>query len=460
MLDIVESARGLMDTPGFNWKSLVIGFTVTNFLFDSYVKYRQIRCVEKNGEVIPLELSKYSIDTDTVIKSSKYSLAKLKFSIVDGLYDLVQNLAIFHWDILPKVWTASGCILGKLITWIPSIAGFTQGSVIAQSLVFMGVYSIASVILSIPTKYYHNFVLEESFGFNKLTTKLWASDTIKQLALTFIMGGPILAAMLKIMDKFGDSFMYYMPAFLFAVQIFTILIYPKVILPLFNDLKPLEEGELKTEIEKLAISNKFPLDKVNVIDGSKRSGHSNAYFMGLPFASKQIVIYDTLIEHSTVQEVVAVLGHEIGHWKHNHTTKLMFISEAHIFMLFSLFSAFIKNRSFYNSFGFGLLTGVEEMPALIGLLLFGDVLKPLDAAMQFVMNLVTRTYEYQADEYAAQQGFSTDLKSALVALHKENLSSLVVDSVYSAKEYSHPTVVERLGAIDAYLSSVESKKEK
>ena len=244
MLDIVESARGLMDTPGFNWKSLVIGFTVTNFLFDSYVKYRQIRCVEKNGEVIPLELSKYSIDTDTVIKSSKYSLAKLKFSIVDGLYDLVQNLAIFHWDILPKVWTASGCILGKLITWIPSIAGFTQGSVIAQSLVFMGVYSIASVILSIPTKYYHNFVLEESFGFNKLTMKLWASDTIKQLALTFIMGGPILAAMLKIMDKFGDSFMYYMPAFLFAVQIFTILIYPKVILPLFNDLKPLEEGEL------------------------------------------------------------------------------------------------------------------------------------------------------------------------------------------------------------------------
>lgn len=456
MLDIVESARGLMDTPGFNWKSLIIGFTVSNFLFDSYVKYRQIRCVEQNGDNIPNELTKYKIDTATVLKSSKYSLAKLKFSIIDSVYELAQNLAIFHWDVLPKVWNFSGILLNKIISLIPSLMKISNGGLISQSLVFMGLYSIASVILNIPTKYYYNFILEESFGFNKLTLKLWISDTFKQLALTFTLGGPILAIMLKIMDKFGDSFMYYMPAFLFIVQIFTILIYPKIILPLFNDLKPLQDGELKTEIEKLAASNEFPLDKVNVIDGSKRSGHSNAYFMGLPFASKQIVIYDTLIEHSTVQEVVAVLGHEIGHWKRNHTTKLMIIGQGHIFMIFSMFSAFIKNQSFYNSFGF--ING--DMPSMIGLLLFGDVLKPLDAAMQFLMNLITRTYEYQADQFAAEQGFSKYLKSALVALHKENLSSLVVDKIYSAKEYSHPTVVERLAAIDAYIESAEFKKEK
>ncbi|TID17608.1 hypothetical protein CANINC_003974 [Pichia inconspicua] len=460
MIGIIETAKDFMDIPGFNWKSLIIGFTVSNFLFDTYVKFRQIRVVESNGDNIPTELSNYKIDSETVIKSNKYSLSKLKFSIFADVYDLIENISILHFDILPKVWIKSGSILSNLITNVPILSKWISNSVISQSLVFMGLFSIISIVLSIPIKYYHNFVLEESYGFNKLTIKLWFSDTIKQLSLTFALGGPLLAAFLKIMDIFGDSFMYYLSVFLFIVQIFFIIVYPKFIQPLFNTLTPLEDGELKNEIEKLAEANKFPLDKLYVIDGSKRSGHSNAYFMGLPWGSKQIVLYDTLIHHSTVNEVVAVLGHEIGHWKLNHTTKLMTIGEIHMFAIFSLFAAFIKNKSFYNSFGFGLPlgTGVSEMPPLIGFLLFGDVLKPLDAAMQFFMNLITCTYEYQADKYAAEQNLSTDLKTALVNLHKENLSSLVVDGLYSAKEYNHPTLVERISAIDAYVS--ESKKEK
>lgn len=447
-----------MDAPGFNWKSLIIGFTVSNFLFDTYVKYRQINCVEKNGDKIPVELEQYKIDSETVIKSSKYSLAKLKFSIFAGLYDLVENVALIKFDFLPNLWTKAGSLLISLSKTAPFLNGWIQGSIISQSLVFMGLFTCVSIVLSAPLKYYQNFVLEESFGFNKLTIKLWISDTVKQLILTFVLGGPILAAFLKIMDYFGDSFMYYLSVFLFVVQIFFIVVYPKFIQPLFNTLTPLEDGELKTAIEKLAKKNNFPLDKLYVIDGSKRSGHSNAYFMGLPWGSKQIVLYDTLIHHSTVDEVVSVLGHEIGHWKLNHTTKLMTVGELHMFMIFTIFSVFIKNKSFYNSFGFGLSSGVSEMPAMIGFLLFGDVLKPLDAVMEFIMNLITRTYEYQADRFAAEQGLSTDLKTSLVNLHKENLSSLVVDGLYSAKEYNHPTLGERIAAIDAYLE--ESKKEK
>ena len=458
MISFMESARTLMDCPGFNWKSLIIGFTVSNFLFDTYVKYRQIKCVEKNGDKIPKELTNYKIDSETIIKSSKYSLSKLKFSIFTGAYDLFENLLLLKYDVLPLVWNKSASILNSLATLIPSISSFVQNSVISQSLVFMGLFMSISIVLSIPVKYYNNFVLEESYGFNKLTIKLWISDTIKQFLLTCVLGGPILAAFLKIMYMFGDSFMYYLSVFLFAVQIFFIIVYPKFIQPLFNKLEPLEDGELKTAIEKLARANEFPLDKLYVIDGSKRSGHSNAYFMGLPWGSKQIVLYDTLIHHSTKEEVVAVLGHEIGHWKLNHTTKLMVIGELHMFMIFTIFSVFIRNRSFYNSFGFGLPNGIKEMPVMIGFLLFGDVLKPLDAAMEFFMNLVTRTYEYQADKFAAEQGLSDDLKTSLVNLHKENLSSLVVDGLYSAKEYNHPTLGERIAAIDKYLA--ESKKEK
>ncbi|GME85712.1 unnamed protein product [Ambrosiozyma monospora] len=257
------------------------------------------------------------------------------------------------------------------------------GGPILQSLLFLGEFVCITTVLGLPVDYYSHFVLEEKFGFNKLTVPMWISDNLKSLALVGVLGAPIMAAFLKIIDYFGDKFMYYLTLFLFSVQILMIIIYPKFIQPLFNKLTPLEDGELKTDVEALAAQEKFPLDKLFVIDGSKRSSHSNAYFLGLPWGSKQIVIYDTLISQSkNVKEVVAVLGHEIGHWYLSHTTKLLVINQAHIFSIFTLFSAFVKNKSLYNSFGF-----YNEYPTLIGFMLFGDVLKPTDAIMGFLMNL-------------------------------------------------------------------------
>ena len=180
--------------------------------------------------------------------------------------------------------------------------------------------------MNIPIDYYSTFVLEEKFGFNKSTVKLWVTDMIKGQALTVVIGAPLMSGFLAIVQETGNGFFYYLWLFSVVVSLFAITIYPIFILPLFNKLSPLEQGPLKTGVENLAKRLKFPLNSLYVIDGSKRSAHSNAYFYGLPW-KKHIVIYDTLIEKSETEEVVGVLAHELGHWSLGHTTKLLGISQ-------------------------------------------------------------------------------------------------------------------------------------
>lgn len=180
--------------------------------------------------------------------------------------------------------------------------------------------------LSLPSSIYHTFVLEERFGFNKQTPKLFVTDMIKSNLLTFVLAPPILSGFLAIIQRTGNQFFFYLWAFAAGLQVFMITIYPIAILPLFNKLSPLEEGKLKDGVEALAKSLEFPLHELYVIDGSKRSAHSNAYFFGLPW-KKHIVIYDTLIEKSEPEEVISVLAHELGHWKEGHTTKLFGINQ-------------------------------------------------------------------------------------------------------------------------------------
>ncbi len=197
---------------------------------------------------------------------------------------------------------------------------------ITQSVVFFLAFAFIQQVLGIPASLYENFVLEEKYGFNKLTLRTYVTDLLKGQALLVALGGPVMAALLAIIQRTGDSFYYYVWAFNIALQMFMITIYPIVILPLFNKLSPLEPGPLKDGIEALSKKLQFPLTQLFVIDGSKRSAHSNAYFFGLPW-KKHIVIYDTLIEKSETQEIVAVLGHELGHWSLSHTIKLFALSQ-------------------------------------------------------------------------------------------------------------------------------------
>jgi STE24 endopeptidase len=248
------------------------------------------------------------------------------------------------------------------------------------------------LLYGLPFSYYHSFVLEEKFGFNKMTIKLWLTDMIKGQGLAIAFGIPIGSAFLSIINKTGQGFFYYLWMFMLVVQISAMTIYPILIVPMFNKLEPLKPGKLKESVEALASKLEFPLSELQVIDGSKRSAHSNAYFTGLPWiGKKKIVIYDTLLEKSTEKEVEAVLAHELGHWQMNHTSRLLFISQAHLFYMFALFSVFINNRSLYADFGFH-----RERPTIVGFILFNEILSPTDSIIKLLLNIWTRSMEYEA----------------------------------------------------------------
>lgn len=220
-------------------------------------------------------------------------------------------------------------------------------------------------------------------------------------------------------------------------QLFFVMIFPTFIQPLFNKFTPLPKGSLRTKIEALAAKLKFPLKKLFVVDGSKRSSHSNAYFYGF-FNNKRIVIFDTLIDQSTEEEVVAVLAHELGHWYYNHVFVTLLTVQVQLFVLFYLFSLLTQLPSLFAEFGFG-----KEQPILVGFLLFQFVYSPVDSVMTFFMNYMTRSKEFQADAFAKRLGYSEQLKAGLITLNKSNLSNVNPDYLYSMYHHSHPPLIQR-----------------
>nr|AAB61028.1 A_IG002N01.21 gene product [Arabidopsis thaliana] len=271
-----------------------------------------------------------------------------------------------------------------------------------------------TLITDLPFSLYSTFVIESRHGFNKQTIWMFIRDMIKGTFLSVILGPPIVAAIIFIVQKGGPYLAIYLWAFMFILSLVMMTIYPVLIAPLFNKFTPLPDGDLREKIEKLASSLKFPLKKLFVVDGSTRSSHSNAYMYGF-FKNKRIVLYDTLIQQcKNEDEIVAVIAHELGHWKLNHTT-YSFIAVQHTVI-------------------------------------------PLQHLVSFGLNLVSRAFEFQADAFAVKLGYAKDLRPALVKLQvrednnrtqtEENLSAMNTDPLYSAYHYSHPPLVERLRAID------------
>ncbi|CCF55761.1 hypothetical protein KAFR_0A03260 [Kazachstania africana CBS 2517] len=456
-MNVFESLQSMVDRPNIPWKSIILGFTFGQFVFETYLSYRQYKVLSKK-ELPPVLANE--IDKETFEKSEEYSKAKIKFSITSDIYSLIQKFCFIQLDLYPRLWSWGNHVASFILP-----ARFAAVSTVAQSLWFLLVISNISTVLDLPFSYYSHFVLEEKFGFNKITVKLWITDMIKSSLLGVAIGGPVLYVFLKIFDMFETNFLWYICLFIFVVQILAITIVPVFIMPLFNKFTPLEDGELKTSIEKLAKSVNFPLDKIFVIDGSKRSSHSNAYFTGLPFTSKRIVLFDTLVNTSSVDEITAVLAHEIGHWQKNHILNMIIFSQLHTVAIFSLFTSVYRNLSFYSTFGFHLGESslstsnaifTNGFPIIIGFMFFSDLLSPMECGMQFMMSLISRVHEYQADAYAKMLGFENDLCHALINLQIKNLSTMNVDSLYSSYHYSHPTLAERLTALN-YVS--EKKKE-
>ncbi|KAK8101744.1 uncharacterized protein PG998_006843 [Apiospora kogelbergensis] len=431
-MDLLQRLSQTLDRPMFPWKKLIIGFSVGQYLFEEFLSWRQYQVLKKTKvpKVLEAEVSQEVYD-----KSQDYGRAKAKFGWVRGLYGQLQNIAFIHFDVLPKLWAWTGKLLLNVAP-----ARFTGE--ISHSIVFVLSFILIQQALSLPTSIYHTFVLEEKFGFNKQTPKLFITDMLKSNMLAFIIAPPVLAGFLSIVQRTGNQFFYYLWLFVAGLQVFMITVYPITILPLFNKLSPLEDGKLKTDVESLAKKLKFPLQELFVIDGSKRSAHSNAYFFGLPW-KKHIVIYDTLIEKSKSEEVTAVLAHELGHWSLGHTTRLFGISQIHVFYIFTLFSVFINNASLYHDFGF-----IKEHPIIIGFILFSDALAPMDTVIKLLMNIISRRFEFQADEFARKLGYQQELAASLIKLQIQNLSTMDADWMYASYHFSHPILSERLKALD------------
>ncbi|CAN3361427.1 CAAX prenyl protease 1 [Diutina catenulata] len=433
----LSSSLSFLDSDAIDWKTIIVGFTVGNFAFQRFLDYRQYQVLKRRSPPASL---KAEISQQTFDKSQDYSRAKQRFGWVAHTFNLAVELVEIHFDVIQKYWSLGGWLMAKAAPILPSF----MGGAITHSLFYLLASQVVRSVIDLPFDYYQNFVLEERYGFNKMTPGLFFADFAKTFALSSVIGGPLIAALLKIIARYGDNFIFYATGLFLFFSLFLQTIYPTVIAPLFNKFEPLEDGELKTAIEDLAKKQNFPLTKLYKVDGSKRSAHSNAYFVGLPW-SKQIVLYDTLIDQSTVDEVVAVLAHEIGHWQLSHLPKLLAYSQAQLFFTFSLFNGFIHNKSLYHAFGF------NTQPVIVGFSLFSYLFQPLSAVMTFASNLLSRKHEYEADGYARKCGYTDDLASSLIKITEENLSYVDAYWLYSAYHRSHPLLSERLNAL-GYVS--------
>lgn len=413
--------------------SLIIG----KFAFETYLNIRQYQVFSRENK--PKSLEK-EFSEETFRKSQAYSRAKGKFLFFSESISLVKELAVLKYDFLPKLWGFAGCLSSRLSS-VAFIGRFFGKSVMSQSLTFLFVSSLISTVESLPLDYYKTFVLEEKWGFNKSTVKTWITDALKGLVVSTVIGGPFIYLFLRIVSSYGTNFVKYASGLVLAAQLIIMTIFPTLIMPWFYKMTPLEDGELKTTIEELAKENNFPLTNLYVIDGSTRSSHSNAMFVGLPW-SKKILLFDTLIDHSTVPQIKAVLAHEIGHWKLNHLPERLLASQLTVLYHFLLFAAFLHNKSLFQSFGFA-----ADAPPLIAFTLFSYISAATDPILHLFNAQLSRSHEYQADKYALDLGLKEDLSTALIQMCQENLSSLDADWLYSAYTHSHPILADRLAAL-------------
>jgi len=310
-----------------------------------------------------------------------------------------------------------------------------------MALSFFAIIGLAQELLMTPFSIYDTFVIEERFGFNKTTVKTYISDKIKGLLLAAILGGVILTVIMVIWSKTGNFFWLLAWAVVTLLSIFMSMFYSILIVPLFNKQTPLEEGELKNKIEEFAKKAGFRLKNIFVIDGSKRSTKANAYFTGFG-PKKRIVLYDTLINDLTTEEIVAVLAHEIGHYKKRHMLSGLATGIAESGIMFYVFSLLVNSPALSNALG------VDEPKFHIGLVAFGILYTPISFFINIITNYISRKHEYQADHFAAQFDLGKPLVSALIKLSEKNLSNLTPHPLYVFFHYSHPTLLQRLNKLE------------
>ncbi|KAI5639472.1 peptidase family m48 domain-containing protein [Phthorimaea operculella] len=432
--------------------TLILLFSWLEYSWELYLSLRQLK-IYKNNNKIPDAL-KEALTEETFEKARLYGIDKSKFRIVKEFYSIMFTSIILYKRWIYVAW-AKSVDIGTTLNISPD-------NEIAISLIFVTFATMFSFVTNMPFTIYSTFVLEEKHGFNKQTASFFIKDQIKSLILSLVISLPIISVVIYIVMLGGNMVIVWLWLFITVVTLLLLTLYPTVIAPMFDKFVPLPDGELRTGIESLASRLNFPLSQVYIVEGSKRSAHSNAYFTGL-FGAKRIVLFDTLLEKydekkQTMtgcknEEILGVLAHELGHWKCSHIYKQIVLTEANLFLLFSAFALLFKYPLLYTTLGFP--SGSE--PIIIGLfVVFQLILAPYNSLLTFFVTVVTRMFEYQADNFAISLDYANELKNSLIKLGKDNLDYPIYDKLYSAWYHSHPTVLHRIENIEK--RSAEKKR--
>jgi STE24 endopeptidase len=400
-------------------------FFFLDFIIERVLSFLNVRHVLANRDQIPSAV-KETVSPETYRKSIEYTLAKSRLDHLEAIIGAILTLFFLFSGYLP---------------WLQKIFSHAPGNELFQNVLLIFAFMIVSGLLALPLELYSTFRLEARFGFNKMTVSTFIIDQIKSLALMLILGIPFLYFLLFFMTQSGPWWWLWSALFVIGFQCLMIWIYPVFIAPLFNKFTPLQEGELKTDLEKLARECQFAAQGIFVMDGSKRSAHSNAYFTGFGKA-RRIVLFDTLIQQLNSSELVAVLAHEIGHFKKKHIIKMFVLSTFLTVLGFYVLSLIIDWKPLYDAFG------IHQPSISVRLIVISLISGAFTFWLSPLFHSLSRKHEYEADAYAsAQTGNAEFLVGALFKLSEKNLSNLTPHPAFSWYHYSHPTLLERLAAL-------------
>ncbi len=400
---------------------IIAGLVIVSFLVEVFLEY--LNSTRRSTE-LPPEL-KEIYDVDKYRKSVEYEKTRHRFSLLRGSFSLAIILAM---------------LLFGGFALIDNLARELSSNTILITLLFFGIIMLGSDLLHIPFDWYGTFVIEEKFGFNKSTPRIFIIDKFKGWMLGIIIGGVLLGLITWFYYLTVEWFWIYALGLIAAFMVFMNLFYSSLIVPLFNRQTPLEDGELRQEISALSQRAGFDLDDVFVIDGSKRSTKANAYFSGLG-KRKRIVLFDTLIDELSVGNILGVLAHEIGHYKKRHIISNMAVSLLTTALTLYLLSLMVSNPALSEALG-------AKQPSFhMGLIAFGILYSPVSAILGLITNWISRKNEYEADRFAAENHSVKDLADALKKLSVKNLSNLRPHPAYVFVHYSHPPLLKRLQAL-------------
>ncbi len=401
--------------------NVLITIIVLNFLKDSILDY--LNSTYFNNEIPEIISDIY--DNEKYLKSQEYKKTQYKFNRISSIYSLLILLLFFYFD-------------GFLI--VDNYCRSLFDSEIVISLSFFGIIYFGNDILSIPFSLYYTFIIEERFGFNKTSFKTFITDKLKSWLLTILFGGGILCFIILQFESVGQKFWIVAWAFMSILTVLIQGLYAQVIVPLFNKQTKLEDGELKSEIEKYSTNVGFNLSNIFVIDGSKRSTKANAYFSGFG-KQKRVTLYDTLINKLNKEQIVAVIAHEIGHYKKNHIIFNLLFSIIQTGIMLYILSLLIYMPIFSEALN------IENHSFHIALVTFSILYTPISEISSLIFNLFSRKFEYEADEYADKSFDGKYLIQALKVLTKDSLSNLTPHPKYVWWHYSHPTLLERINQL-------------